>query len=344
MQRVNREELLSILESLRPGLATKEILEQSNCIAFQDGWAYTFNDEKACFHKLDLGIEGAVPATPLIDLVRKLPDDEIEVGMKGGEFYIRAKKGSSGVKLDETIFLPIDELERPKKKDWFELPEEFAAAVVMAESCVAHNEHDFALSSVHVTSTFVEASDNHQAARYFVHIPIEEDFLVRHGNLREIVGLGVSECALTPAWVHFRDRHGLRVSCRRYIEEYVEEMEVTMSTKRAGKKIVLPSTLIEKTELANIFSKQAITGDKDEILVHLRPGKATVKGIGSLGWYKGDCKMEYDGEEVKFQMAPSMLASLVKQYKACKLCEDCLMVTGSNFKYLSSIATKTEDE
>jgi len=91
---VKRIELLGCLELLTPGLAKKELIEQSACFVFRDGLAQTFNDEVACSMKADYGIEGAVPAEPLLNLLRQLPDENIKLGMGVEEGSRRSFRGS----------------------------------------------------------------------------------------------------------------------------------------------------------------------------------------------------------------------------------------------------------
>ena len=75
---INREELLKQLESVLPGLSTREIIEQSSCFIFKDETVNTYNDEIACSQKSVLKIEGAVQALPFISLLRKLKEEELE--------------------------------------------------------------------------------------------------------------------------------------------------------------------------------------------------------------------------------------------------------------------------
>lgn len=131
---IDREELITALKAVKPGIAKQEIIDQSACIIFdaESKRAYTFNDELACFIKLDLGITGAVVASTLLDLLGKLKDEEIEVGQDDSHFTIKCKRSESGVQCDRDIRLPIETLEQPKKEDWRPLPENFTNAVGVA--------------------------------------------------------------------------------------------------------------------------------------------------------------------------------------------------------------------
>ena len=77
--KINREELLNQLESVQPGLSIREIIEQSSCFVFQDGKVITYNDEIFCSQKTPLKIKGAVLAAPLIALLRKMVETEVDI-------------------------------------------------------------------------------------------------------------------------------------------------------------------------------------------------------------------------------------------------------------------------
>jgi len=105
---INRKEFIDTLKAIKPGIAKLEILEQSDCIIFdaESKRAYTFNDELACFIKLDIGITGAVIADMLLELLNKLKDEEIEVSQDDTHFKVKGKRFESGVRCDSDIRMP----------------------------------------------------------------------------------------------------------------------------------------------------------------------------------------------------------------------------------------------
>jgi hypothetical protein len=120
MARVNREELLALLESVQPGLSTKSGLDQSTCFAFSKGRILTFNGEIACEAKSSLnGVEGAVQAGPLLSVLRKMPEEEVEVAPSKSKpeddshLIVQGKGRKLGVRMDSEILMPLDQLEPP---------------------------------------------------------------------------------------------------------------------------------------------------------------------------------------------------------------------------------------
>ena len=86
---INREELLSQLDVISPGLAPRDIVEQSSCVVFKGGRIMTFNDELACQMSTNLPLEGAIHAGTLLETLRKMKQDVLEVEIKDNEIVIK---------------------------------------------------------------------------------------------------------------------------------------------------------------------------------------------------------------------------------------------------------------
>jgi hypothetical protein len=77
---MQRQELIDALETVKPGLAQKEIVEQSSSFAFIDGKVVTYNDEISISHPVEgLKVEGAVRAEELYQLLHRITRDEVEI-------------------------------------------------------------------------------------------------------------------------------------------------------------------------------------------------------------------------------------------------------------------------
>ena len=102
--KTNRTALLAILQAVKPGLANKEILEQSTSFIFAQGEVLTYNDEVAVRHPLpdDLPLEGAVQAKELFALPNKLKDDEISLETTENELLVSGQKTKAGIRLQAT--------------------------------------------------------------------------------------------------------------------------------------------------------------------------------------------------------------------------------------------------
>ena len=331
--KINREELLNQLESVLPGLSQREIIEQSSCFVFMDGEVITYNDEISCSHKSCLDIEGAIVAMPLINILRKLPDEILEITTTKNELLIKGKsRRRISIRLEAEIELPIESIKKPKK--WKDLPDDFADAISMVKSCAGKNETEFTMTCIHLTPEWIEACDNYQAARFKTEMDLKRDVLVRKESLKYIISLDITEFGETKSWIHFKNSTGLVLSCRRFVEEY---QSLSKILKVKGEPTVLPKGLKEAAERAMIFSAE--NTEDSRVIINLQKGKLRIKGEGASGWFREDKKIKYNGKPLSFTIDPILLIDLVQRHNKCQISKKQLMVKVGKFKYTTVLGT-----
>jgi len=316
-----------------PGLSQKEIIEQSSSFVFRDGRVITFNDEVACSVDCCLKIEGAAVAQPLIALLQKLTEDELDVSMTTGEgdgkeLLIRTGKKKSGIRMDQQVLLPIEGVEIPKK--WKTLPGNFSEAIRIVQQCASGDESMFVLTCVHLHPEYVEACDQFQAARYPIVLGLTDSTLVRRSALKSVMGMDVTEIAQTENWLHFRNPTGLTLSCRRYVETYpaLEKFLVV----EGGHKTMLPGGLDGIVEKASIFTSN---DDYNLVTVELRKGGMRLSGRGPNGWYSEIMEVKYAGDELRFAVAAKLLLEISKRAKRCLVAPGRILVSTASWIYVS---------
>ena len=330
MTTVNREEFLHLLESVQPGLSGREIIEQSSCFVFKDGKVLTYNDEVACSQKSMLNITGAVQSAPLLAILRKLVEDEIDVDVVEGELVIQGKRRRAGIRCEETVLLPVENVETPSK--WVTLHEEFLESVNMVQHCAGHDESEFALTCVHLMPNCIEASDNFQITRVKIETGVKESTLVRRDSIKHIVSMGMVELSETASWLHFRNPNGLILSCRRYVETYPDLKAMLVFD---ASPFTLPKGLSEAAEKAAIFS--ADSSEDNQVKVDLLPGKLRLRGEGTSGWFEERRKVDYEGKPISFLVSPTLLVDLVAKHNAVEISATRLRVNGGRWKYAASL-------
>jgi DNA polymerase III sliding clamp (beta) subunit (PCNA family) len=335
--RITRENFLGQLESVQPGLSAREIIEQSSCFIFQEGEVVTYNDEIACRQECSLSdVAGAVPAEPLLAILRKLNEEEIEVSSNEGELLIKGKKRQAGIKMEMNILLPIDTVDRPKK--WKSLPKNFTEAVTIIGQCASKDESQFVITCVHLHPKWIEACDNYQIARYPMETGLEESTLIRREALKHITTLDMNSFSETKSWMHFKNENGLVLSCRRYVEDY-PDLQPYLSVKK-GEKTEFPKGLKEATEKAEIFSQGNI--ESNQVEVSLCAGRLKLKGRGVTGWYSEVKKVSYSGGGISFLITPQLLRELVTNYNECEITPGTLKVDSGSFIYVTCLGKPKE--
>lgn len=335
--KVNREELLKGIEAVLPGLSPRELIEQSSCVVFKNKKLVTFNDEISCSYAFDIGIEGVVVALPLVNLLRKLKEDFVEITVEEGKLLVKGKGRRAVMRMDKEILLPIDSVENAG--EWVSLPEKFIEGLKLVQSCAGKDDSQFVLTCVHIHPKWIEACDNQQAGRYIIKTGFDSSVLVRRDSLKHIVSFDMTEVSETKNWIHFRNPTGLVLSCRRYVEEYPD---LTPIVKVSGTHIQLPKGLIEATERAEVFSSANVSDNN--VYIQVDAGKVKIEGEGVFGNYKELKKVKYDGPKLSFHVSPTLLKELVEKHSECQITEKCLKIEIGRFRYISVLSYSEKKE
>jgi len=333
--KVDRTQLLTELEMVSPGLSSRDIIEQSGCFVFTGNDVMTFNDEIACTHSTCLKIKGAVQAEPLLAILRKLTDDtlrfNVTTGEEGTELVISGKKRRAGMTMEKEVLLPIDTVDKPKKKKWKKMPNDYADAISYVKDCAGKDQTRFSLTCIHIHPDYIEACDGYQIGRYKTNFAVKRPVLVPKESLGYIESLGMSEIGETKNWMHFRNANGLVLSCRRYVEDYRDLTE--MLDKAKGTSIKLPKGVKEAAERAEVFTDDSVSDN--QIKLQLRQNEVRVSGTGTNGWYKEKRRMTYKGPKLSFFVSPALLTKLIDKYESCEIESNQLSVRLGKFQYLT---------
>lgn len=328
---VNREKFLHALESVSPGLAARELIEQSGCFVFRAGRVATFNDEVACSMASPLGqLEGAVVAKPLLELLSKLAEDELDVTPVEGKLQVKGKGRRAEIVLEAEVKLPIEAVEEPS--DWITLLPEFLEGLGIVQTVAASGkDSNFVLTCVHLHPDHLEACDNFQAVRYPVQTGVKESCLIRQASAKHVPPLGMTEMSVGAAWIHFRNAAGLQLSCRRWQEQY-EDLNPIFDCE--GSPMTLPGGLNEAVDKAKIFSSDNV--ESDQVLVKIKDDRLLIRGEGVSGKYEEQRKVNFKGE-VSFMIAPKLLVEITQRTQDCTLGQGRLKVETGKFTYVSCL-------
>ena len=336
--KISKEHLLNCLESVRPGLSPKNIIEQSASFVFQGGYIRTFNDDVSCRIKCDVGFEGAVAGAPLIDSLRKLEDDELEITATDSKVSIKGKSTRKiTMRIEAEITLPYNQVDKPKK--WVRLSSDFSDAALLVSECASTSEAVFKLTCVHVTPKHMEACDNSQIGRYTIKTGLKSNVLIRHDSLKSAAAFGMIAVSDTENWVHFRNEHGLVFSCRRYDLDYYD---LTQFLNKRGKAFKLPKGLKQSVERAEVFSKEI--KDNNRVIVDISPKRLKLTGEGVNGMYSEAKRTDYKGPAISFLVGPAVLAKLSDNHDQCEITEGSLRATMGKFTYSTSLVRVEDTE
>jgi hypothetical protein len=330
--KLDRKSFLQKLLCVQPGLG--KTIQQSDCIVFKKGRLYTLSQEIACSLSSDLPVtmEAAVPAEKFLKLLERFSEEEIDVSLEESVFHVKAKRKNSKLPTEQDIVLPVDEVDRPGKKLWKKLHEDFSEAVELVSKC-CKKEGDFANECIHVHPEFLESSDNVKMIRYPLKTFVKKSVLVRGRSLKAMTQLGMTMGQETDNWLHFWTPMGLRLSVKKFDLEHYPDLSQFLNLR--GKKINFPQGLETGIMTAEVFKNE-----QDNISVKLSENLLTIVGESSHGEYREERDVEYDGKSFSFFCSPKLFAELVSEHTVLEVTECSLRVDAGKFVFVTSVEVR----
>lgn len=333
-------ELKKSLELVKPGLARKELIEQSTNISFRDGLVFTFNDEVAVLAPLDLDVEGSIPAEPLYAFLGKLDSSaELKIETSENELKISSGRNRAGIRMDQEIKLPITE-EVSEPESWDELPEKFLESLRIVKFTAARSGHLPILTCVNITDEYLQTFDEFRITRATCRMDVGENgdaplsMNIVAKNLEKLPGYQPTEVGFTTNWAHFRNKDGVRYCCRIVDGEY-PNLDKFMNQE--GVEIELPAELEGALDWASVITDDTIQYEQ-EVEVHINKGSLIVRGQGPDGWAEQELRMKYKGDAVQFKAHPVFLKEMSKLAKKILINDQALKVEAEGFVHLVALS------
>lgn len=326
-------DLKRTLELVKPGLARKELLEQSTSIIFRKNHIFTFNDEVAVVAPLDTGITGAVPSDPLYAFLGKLGEGaDINIESQENEFKFSSGRNRAGIRRDEEIKLPLDE-EIPEPEEWEELPEKFLEALRRILFSCSGSGHRPILTCIHITEDWMESCDGYRMTRAKIQWGSEDNLCIVGKNLEKLSQYSPSHFGFSPNWIQFKNKDGVRYAVRIVDGEYPD---LDKFTEVEGEEVEFPPEMENALDWAAVIVDSSIKFTQ-KIDVSIGKGQCTVKGEGPEGWADKSVRMKYSGKPITFQAHPQMLKEMVKLAHRTTIGDKSIKIEGEDFIHIISL-------
>jgi len=321
MTNLNKNELLRALEVVKPGLANKEIIEQTTSFAFIDGRVVTYNDKISISHPVP-GLEDlhcAVVADRLYKFLGKLKDENISLSTgKDNELQFKSGRTRVGLTLQSEVKLPLNQLESRKK--WKELPENFVKFVAFSMSSCSKDMSRPLLTCVHINENgIIEGADSFRITHCNLqtNMPVDTFLLPSEASV-EVVKLNPTLVAAGEGWIHFKNEEDTEISCRIMSDTYPDTNDII---KCQGIRIILPKTIEETLERAMVFAKRDRMLD-EIVYISIENNSILIEASSEEAWFKEDLNMRYSGTRIQFGITPYLLKSILSETYGCTLDEN----------------------
>lgn len=339
MNKINRLKLLDALEKTKPGVASKEFIEQSTFFVFTAGMIITYNDEISVAHPMKEieGLEGAIKAEEVYKLLKKMNDEEIEIEVIGNEFRIRGKNVEAGLMLESEIRLPI--IHNAEPKNWKPLPDDFLPALKFVVFSCSQDMSKPVLTCINVTPSYAEASDGFRVTRYNFSdsLPIS-NFLIPESTVSHIIKYDVVDINVEEEWAHFQTREGTILSCRIFNDAFpdIDSMKIL---EVEGPELTLPKSLSQVIERVSVFiDKQKQSLEIPDMSVYIADKTFRARSQGEYGWVEEKVRINYNGDPIAFSTNPIFLKDIVTLTRKCTVGNNKMKFEGDNWVHVLALS------
>lgn len=335
-------ELKKCLELVKPGLASKELIEQSTCFIFDTGRVYTYNDLLSVSCPVS-GIDDlscAVQATELYKLIAKLTKEDTSLSIQNNNLMIKSGKISAGLAINASLKLPIDDI--PSQGKWKKLPQDFCTAVKLCSEFCSDDMSAPIFACVHVRRDGkVESSDRYRICQTSLENELQIESFLIPGNIAGIIEnykpTHIKQCG---SWVHFMNAEKTTLACRVLEDEFPQ---IDPMLEEEGTKITLPNAMIPALERAEIFSDSGSFFD-EEVQIKISGKVAKITKQSANGWIVEEIDMEKEAAySIDFSIHPTFLKDVLKKSMACELMQDKIKFTLGSSKIVISLPAPKDD-
>ena len=330
--KINKAELLTALEVVKPGIQTRETVDQATAFAFINGRVVTYNDDISLSHPVkDLELEGAVQAKELYAILKKMKGDEVEFEREANSIVFKSGRAKADLTIQEEIRMPLGEI--GDIENWKKVPEDFAHFLKFAMATCVKDLARPMLVGVHVREDGVlESSDNRRLTACDIGSPMPvPNFILPASSCKEVVKLNPTKIAAGDGWVHFKNKDKSQLSCR-ILEDTFPNVDKFFDFP--GLNIEFPATMTEVIDRASVFAQKE-DELQEEMEIILEKNRVTVKARNDSGGFEESVNMKYKEDPFSFVIIPYLLRDILKEGNTCTIGDKMLQFEGAGWKYVS---------
>lgn len=341
--KIQTEKLRDALSIVKPGLASKEILEQTTSFAFFKNRIVTYNDEISISHPFECEFEGAVKAEELYGLLSKVTKDEVDLTVTKSELLFSSGRTKAGLKFETTVSLPLKDI--PKKMEVLPDQKQFAEFLSFAMRTCSNDSSQPKLTCVSIGADgFIIGSDGYRLLMCEgKELPVK-DFLLPASNAAEIAKLTPTHISLEKGWAHFKNKAGTVISCRRLDDAYLpqDQVDSVLSFTNIGK-AEFPEKINEMVDRVYQLAKRDSFLD-EQIEVIIEAGKITLKAKSNItnSWIEERSTLKCE-KNISFIINPTLLRDIIKVTRTAIFDRSLRKIKfkGENWQYVLMLTSKS---
>lgn len=330
---MKRTDVLIALEAVKPGIASKDIIESMTYFFFSGTHVISYNDKISIQYPFKTNFTLFVKAKDIYNLIKKATVATIDMVEKDGKLYIKSRTLQAtlaGIN-DEEVQSRIKNVDKSlSKAKWQSLPSNFSECMSLCSFAASKTDSDQTLSCINVDGKDCVALDNQRIAHAIMDSPIPENLLVQASEVGNLNSLNPTSYFSSKAWVHFKNDKNCIFSIRKVVGDFPECMEFF---DFEGTKVNLPKSVLEGLDITSIIADTV----QPSVSVSIKKNVCFISVASESGNIKHKSKIKYDGDEVQFNINPSFLKEMMTYSTSIIVASDRARLENENFSLVTAL-------
>ncbi len=329
-----RKEVLEILKTIKPGVASKDLVESMKYFFMSGTEIVAYNDRISIQHPFVTPFTAFIKADSFYNVMAKSTVETLALEKFGdGSVHVTAKGLNVSLPsvIDDEVVSRIRAIGASLNgAKWEKMPEKFAECVNLCSFAASKSESESTLSCVHIDEATCIASDNNRIAVADMGKPMQKMF-IKASEIKNLVAVVPTEYAMTKAWLHFRNEAGCIFSIKRIEGEYPNFLP---HFEFEGSRVDLPADITEGTDLASIFTSET---EQPSIAISIEKNKCFLVVKTEGGSLDFSTAIVYTGKKLQFTINPDFLLEMMKHSTSIVLTDGKAKLETESFSLLTSL-------
>ena len=330
--KVNKAKLIQAFDAVIPGLATRDVLTQARSFIFYGGRLFTYNDKVAVSVDMPEGweFEGAVKASELHRVIKKMDAEEVEVTVEEGTLVISCGRTRVEAKTEADYQRYHEQMGLPGK--WLAIPPPVIGALRRGVTCASKSFARPILMFIHVKGDRVSSTDNFRLLVSTLKGVKMPEFLVPAAIISDITTFKCTHIGRSEGWIHFKNEQEAVYSARTMTGDY-PDLGALMNIE--GDHLEFPAGLTVALDRAmEALDPKAI---HPAVEIAVKNNVMQLVGSGPFTTVRERFKVVFDGS-TSFVINPSLLQDAIKLAASCTVGERMIAIGDEKLGFQHVIA------
>jgi len=334
-----KSNLVKVFQSVKPGLAKRDIIEQFTHFIFTGSEVMTYNDEICISHPLKTDFQCSVSAEELYKTLMSIQGEAtVTMEKKEDELSIRTSKTEAGISImaggqaEEMIqLLNLRSLEGK----WEELPKDFLEGMSLCMFSASTDMTSGIATCVRIKGDSLVSSDESRISKYTLNKETSMDTLIPARNIKELTNYeNLKYFHISDRWAHFKTEDGVTFSSRTMEGEYPE---VEKYLEVEGIDVEMPMDL--KTNIDSITFMTDGKHDIDkQVKIEVSKNQIRVRAKKDIGWINKIIDVEkLDKGSFNFDINPIFLSQILEKATVMVIGENVAKFSRKGFNHVIAL-------